>query len=103
MAKKIEDMTLTEVLDEFEAKPKYRMPKRRKNLVLLTLRVPQDVKKRLSDEARKRGSSGYTAMARELIERGLRAGDAPNEAIVAKIAKATADQVVSSLRRRHAV
>lgn len=103
MAKRIENMSLNEVMAEFDETPKYRMPKRRQSLVLLTLRVPPEVKKRLSAEALKRGASGYTSVARDLIERGLAADTPSRSALVSRIAKATADEVVTRLRRRRAV
>lgn len=103
MKKNAEDKDLAEMLEDYEEKAKYRMPRRRKSLVLLTLRVPRDIKKRLTEEARKRGASGYTAVARDLIEKGLRHSPSQDEAIVDRIAKATADRVVKNLRRRRAV
>ena len=103
MAKQLENMTLDEALAEFEDKPVYRMPRRRQNLVLITLRLPRETKKRLAVEARRRGATGYTAVARELIERGLSTDNAPSNAIVERIAKATAERVITNLRKRKAV
>ena len=102
MAKRMEDMTKEEIRAEFEDEPVYRMTRRRKNLVLLTLRVPPEVKKRLAEKAKQRGVPGYTAMARDLIERGLRTEGKTGDAMVQKIAKATANEVVERLRRRKA-
>lgn len=103
MARRMEDMTLEEALAEFDTKPAYRMPRKRQNLVLITLRLPQETKKRLAAEARRRGIAGYTAVARDLIERGLRAGDGTSAEMIERIAKATADRVVSGLRKRKVV
>lgn len=103
MSKRLEEKPLEEALAEFEDAPAYKMPRRRQNLVLITLRVPQDTKKRLSAEARKRGAAGYTAVARELIERGLRSGGFREDSLLKKFAEATADEVITRLRRRRAV
>lgn len=102
MTKRMEDMSLKELKAQFEEKPIFRMTRRKRNLVLLTLRVSPDVKRRLNDEARRRGVSGYTAMARVLIEKGLRSPGEGDE-VVRKIACATADAVVDRLKKRKAV
>lgn len=98
MTKRIEDMTRDEILAEFESEPAFYMPRRRGSLELLTLRVPADVKRRLAHEAKRRGLAGYTIVAREYIENGLRGGSTAAENIVLQVAKATAREVVSQLR-----
>ena len=101
MAKRIEDMTREEVLAEFESDPAFYVPRRRGSLELLTLRVPADVKRRLAKEAKRRGLAGYTIVAREYIESGLRGGSTSKDNIVSRVAKETAREVVTQLRQSH--
>ena len=95
--KKMEDMTREELLKEFEGPEDWlKVPRRPKNKVLLALRVPPDFKRRLSEEAERRGVSGYTTMARMILEEGL---TKPSKSIVNQIATKTAEKVVAKLKR----
>jgi hypothetical protein len=86
MAKRIEDMTRDEILKEFEGgEVLFRAPRRPKRLVPLTLRVHPDLVRQLGQEAKRRGVSGHTTMARLLLEAAV-AG--PKQALAEEIAEA---------------
>ena len=94
MAKRVEDMSRDEILKEFEGgEVVFRVPRRPRKLVPLTLRVHPDLIRELGEEAKRRGVSGHTTMARILLE-----------AAVAKprrsLAEEIADAVVAKLRQR---
>ncbi|OHE82364.1 MAG: hypothetical protein A2107_07105 [Verrucomicrobia bacterium GWF2_62_7] len=87
------------ILAEYDKEPAYHMPRRKDALVLLTLRVPREVKRKLASAARQRGLSGYTTVARDLIERGLRTASDTPPAHIKELARLTAREVVSRLRQ----
>lgn len=72
MPKPMEKMTKAKVLEEFETKPEFEVPRREGNMSVLTIRVHPDLKMRLEEEAKRRGITGHTTMARLLIEEGLK-------------------------------
>ncbi|OIO29466.1 MAG: hypothetical protein AUJ18_08370 [Candidatus Hydrogenedentes bacterium CG1_02_42_14] len=94
MTKRMEDMSRKEILREFEGGDVvFRVPRRPKKLVPLTLRVHPDLVKRLGKEALRRGYHGHTTVARILIEEAI---DSPKK----KLAEEVADAVVRKMRRR---
>lgn len=94
MAKKMEDMSRDEILREFEGGDVvFRVPRRPKKLVPLTLRVHPDLVKRLGKEAVRRGYHGHTTVARILIEEAI---DSPKR----KLAEEVADAVVRKMQTR---
>ncbi len=94
MAKRIEDMTRDEILKEFEGgEMVFRVPRRSGKLVPLTLRVHPDLIRELGEEAKRRGVSGHTMMARILLEAAV---VNPRRSLAEEIA----DTVVAKLRRR---
>ena len=94
MTKRMEDMSRKEILREFEGGDVvFRVPRRPKKLVPLTLRVHPDLVKRLGKEALRRGYHGHTTVARILIEEAI---DSPKK----KLAEEVADAVVCKMRRR---
>jgi hypothetical protein len=96
MAKRIEQMTREEILKEFEGgEVLFRVSRRPKKLVPLTLRVHPDLIRQLGEEARRCGVSGRTTMARLLLEAAVAK---PQESLAEQIAKA----VVARLGRRRA-
>jgi len=96
MPKRIEDMSRGEILKEFEGgELLFRVPRRPKKLVPLTLRVHPDLIRQLGEEAKRRGISGHTTMARLLLEAAVAK---PKKALVEEIAEA----VVTRLGRRRA-
>jgi hypothetical protein len=96
MAKRIEDMTREEVRREFAGGDVlFRVPRRPKKLVPLTLRVHPDLIRQLGEEAKRRGISGHTTMARLLLESAV---SNPHESLADEIA----DAVVARLDRRRA-
>ena len=69
MAKRVEDMTREEIRKEFEGgEVLFRVPRRPKKLVPLTLRVHPDLIRQLCEEANRRGVSGHTTVARLILE-----------------------------------
>ena len=97
MAKQITDMTPREVRKEFAGGDiLFRIPRRPKKLVPLTLRVHPDLIQQLGEEARRRGVSGHTTMARMLLEAAL---SKPHKALADEIA----ESVVARLSRHRAV
>jgi hypothetical protein len=96
MPKRIEDMSRGEILKEFEGgEVLFRVPRRPRKLVPLTLRVHPDLVRQLGEEAKRRGVSGHTTMARLLLEAAVAK---PKKALVEEIAEA----VVARLGRRRA-
>ena len=96
MPKRIEDMSRGEILKEFEGgEVLFRVPRRPRKLVPLTLRVHPDLVRQLGEEAKRRGVSGHTTMARLLLEAAVAK---PKKALVEEIAEA----VVTRLGRRRA-
>jgi len=96
MPKRIEEMTRGEILKEFEGgEVLFRVARRPKKLIPLTLRVHPDLIRQLGDEAKRRGVSGHTTMARLLLEAAV---GKPKKALAEEIAEA----VVARLERRHA-
>ena len=96
MRKRVENMTREEILKEFEGgEVLFRVPRRPKNLVPLTLRVHPDLIRLLGEEAKRRGVSGHTTMARLLLEAAVAR---PQKALAEEIA----DAVVAKLGRRRA-
>ncbi len=94
MAKRTEDMTRDEILKEFEGgEVLFKAPRRPKKLVPLTLRVHPDLIRQLGQEAKRRGVSGHTTMARLLLEAAV---VGPPKALAEEIAEA----VVTKLERR---
>lgn len=94
MAKRIEQMTRKEILNEFDGgQVLFRVPRRPKKLVPLTLRVHPDLIRQLGEEAKRRGVSGHTTMARLLLEAAMAK---PQKALAVEIAEA----VVARLGRR---
>jgi len=94
MAKRIEVMTREEILKEFESgEVLFRVPRRPKKLVPLTLRVHPDIVRQLGEEAKRRGVSGHTTMARLLLEAAMAK---PQKALADEIA----DAVVAKLKSR---
>lgn len=94
MAKRVEDMTRSEILEEFKGGDiLLRVPRRPKKLVPLTLRVHPDLVRQLGAEAKRRGVSGHTTMARMLLEEAMAAS---KETLAERIAEA----VVTRLDRR---
>ena len=94
MKKRIEDMSRAEVLKEFEGgEVVFRVPRRPKKLVPLTLRVHPDLVKKLGQEARRRGYHGHTTVARILIEEAI---DSPRK----KLADDVAEAVVRKMREK---
>jgi hypothetical protein len=67
--RKIEDMTKEEILKEFEGATEHgHVPRRHAKMVPLTIRVKPRLVKELDMEARQRGVSGHTTMARIILE-----------------------------------
>lgn len=96
MPKRIEDISREEILKEFEGgEVLFRLPRRPRKLVPLTLRVHPDLVRQLGEEAKRRGVSGHTTMARLLLEAAVAK---PKKALVEEIAEA----VVARLGRRRA-
>ena len=94
MARRIEQMTREEILKEFEGgEVLFRVSRRPKKLIPLTLRVHPDLIRQLGEEARRRGVSGHTTMARLLLEATMAK---PQKALADEIA----DAVVARLERR---
>ena len=94
IAKRIVDMTRGEVLKDFEGgEVVFRAPRRPRKLVPLTLRVHPDLIRVLGEEAKRRGVSGHTTMARILLEAAVAR---PQKSLAEEIA----DTVVTRLRRR---
>lgn len=94
MAKRIEDMTREEILKEFEGGAVlFRVPRRPRKLVPLTLRVHPDLIRQLGAEAKRRGVPGHTTMARLLLEAAVAK---PQKMLAEEIAEA----VVAKLGRR---
>lgn len=94
MAKRIEDMTREEILNEFKGgEVLFRVPRRPRKLVPLTLRVHPHLIRQLGEEAKRRGVSGHTTMARLLLEAALAQ---PQKGLADEIANA----VVARLKRR---
>ena len=90
----MEDMTREEIIQEFEGGPVVmRMPRRVKKLVPLTLRVSPDLKRRLSEEAKRRGIAGHTTIARILLEQAVRT---PSSSLADQIA----DKVIAKIGGR---
>lgn len=90
MAKRIEEMTREEILKEFEGgEVLFKVPRRPKKLVPLTLRIHPDLIRQLGEEAKRRGVSGHTTMARLLLE-----------AAMAKPQKALADEIADAILAR---
>lgn len=96
MAKRIQEMTRKEILKEFEGgQVLFKVPRRPKKLVPLTLRVHPDLIRQLGEEAKRRGVSGHTTMARLLLEAAM---TKPQRALAEEIA----DAVLAKLDRRRA-
>ncbi|HSB71109.1 MAG TPA: hypothetical protein VLT62_17410 [Candidatus Methylomirabilis sp.] len=96
MSKRIEDMSRQEILKDFEGgEVLFSAARRPKKLVPLTLRVHPDLIRQLGEEARRRGVSGHTTMARLLLEAAVAK---PNKALAEEIA----EEVVARLGRRRA-
>ncbi len=96
MAKRIQEMTRKEILREFEGgEVLFRVPRRPKKLVPLTLRVHPTLIRQLGEEAKRRGISGHTTMARLLLEAAM---TKPQRALAEEIA----DAVLAKLDRRRA-
>ena len=94
MGKRIEDMTRNEVLEEFKGGDiLLRVPRRPKRLVPLTLRIHPDLVRQLGEEAKRRGVSGHTTMARMLLEEAMAVS---RDTLADRIAEA----VVTRLDRR---
>ena len=94
MMKPVEDMPREEDRKEFEGgEVLLRASRRPKKLVPLTLRVHPDLIRQLGEEAKRRGVSGHTTMARLLLESAV---TKPQESLANQVAKA----VVSKLSRR---
>ena len=94
MGKKMENMTREEILKEFEGgEVVYRVPRRPKKLVPLTLRVHPDLIKQLGTQAKKKGIAGHTTMARLLLEQAVT--KPPHN-----MADEIADAVARKLRKR---
>jgi hypothetical protein len=94
MAKRIEEMTREEILHEFKGgEVLFRIPRRPRKLVPLTLRVHPDLIRQLGEEAKRQGISGHTTMARLLLEAALAK---PQRGLADEVA----DAVVARLRRR---
>jgi hypothetical protein len=94
IAKRIVDMTRGEVLKDFEGgEVVFRARRRPRKLVPLTLRVHPDLIRVLGEEAKRRGVSGHTTMARILLEAAVAR---PQKSLAEEIA----DTVVARLRRR---
>ena len=75
MAKRIEAMTREEILKEFEGgEALFRLRRRPKKLVPLTVRVHPDLIRQLGEEAKRRGISGHTTMARLFLETAVAKG-----------------------------
>ena len=96
MPRRIEEMTREEILKEFEGgEVLFRVPRRPRKLVPLTLRVHPDLVRQLGEEAKRRGIAGHTTMARLLLEAAVAK---PKKALAEEIAEA----VVARLGRRRA-
>jgi hypothetical protein len=96
MPKRIEQMTREEILKEFEGgEILFRVPRRPRKLVPLTLRVHPDLVRQLGEEAKRRGIAGHTTMARLRLESAVAK---PKKALAEEIAEA----VVARLARRRA-
>lgn len=96
MPNRIEDMSRGEILKEFEGgEVLFRIPRRPKKLVPLTLRVHPDLIRQLGEKVKRRGVSGRTTMARLLLEAAV---TKPKKALAKEIAEA----VVARLGRRRA-
>ena len=96
MAKRIQEMTRKEILREFEGgEVLFRVPRRPKKLVPLTLRVHPDLVRQLGEEAKRRGVSGHTTMARLLLEAAMAKSQKA-------LAEEIADAIVARLGRRAA-
>lgn len=90
MPRRIEEMTRGEILKEFEGgEVLFRVPRRPRKLVPLTLRVHPDLVRQLGEEAKRRGIAGHTTMARLLLE-----------SAVAKPKKALADEIAEAVVAR---
>ena len=95
--KKMENMTREELLKEFEDSGDFlKVRRRQKKKVLLALRVHPNLKRKLSEEADRRGIIGYTTMARMILEEGL---TKPSKSFVNQIATKTAEKVVAKLKQ----
>ena len=93
-AKRIEEMTRQKILKEFAgAEVLFKVPRRLRKLVPLTVRVHPDLIRQLGEEAKRRGVSGHTTMARLLLEAAV---GKPQRALAEEIA----DAVVAKLDRR---
>ncbi len=94
MPKRIEQMTREEILKEFEGgEVLFRVPRRPRKLVPLTVRVHPDLVRQLGEEAKRRGIAGHTTMARLLLEASVAK---PKRALAEEIA----DAVVARLGHR---
>jgi len=90
MPRRIEEMTRGEILKEFAGgEVLFRVPRRPRKLVPLTLRVHPDLVRQLGEEAKRRGIAGHTTMARLLLE-----------SAVAKPKKALADEIAEAVVAR---
>ena len=86
MPRRIEDMSREQILKEFDGGDAlFRVPKRPKKLVALTIRVPPGFIRQLGEEAKRRGVPGHTTMARLLLEAAVAA---PKKALAEEIAEA---------------
>jgi len=91
MAKRIQEMTRKEILREFEGgEVLFRVPRRPRKLVPMTLRVHPTLIRQLGEEDKRTGISGHTTMARLLLEAAM---TKPQRALAEEIA----DAVVSKL------
>jgi hypothetical protein len=96
MPKRMVEMTRKEILKEFEGgELMFRVPRRPRKLVPLTVRVHPDLVRQLGEEAKRRGIAGHTTMARLLLEAAVAT---PKRALAEEIA----DAVVARLGRRRA-
>jgi hypothetical protein len=89
-------MSRQQILKEFEGGDVlFRVPRRPRKLVALTIRVLPDLVRQLGEEARRRGVPGHTTMARLLLEAALAERRS-------SLAEEIADAVVARLGRRPA-
>jgi hypothetical protein len=89
-------MTRGGILKEFTGgEVLFRVPRRPRKLVPLTLRVHPDLIRQLGEEAKRRGIPGHTTMARLLLEAAVAR---PKNAVIEAIAEA----VAARLGRRRA-
>jgi hypothetical protein len=94
MVKRMESLTREEILQEFKGgEVLFRIPRRPRRLVPLTLRVHPDLIRQLGEEAKRQGISGHTTMARLLLEAALAK---PQRGLADEVA----DAVVARLKRR---